>query len=237
MVDLKRYASKPENQERDTNLPQLLAGIEAAYYKTVRGLTEKVYLPHYVTFDAKAEPAPQRSPVQAATLGATTASKTATAAALDFAAMPPPPPPPPPAASECAAMPNTSHSHRTRRAIPDVDGFEMGWAACSESDARRNLFLGPETARARQAEKESAEELAKARANLAQQIEEARKEGFMEGQAAGLLHVESFLQHLVGKAGELKDGERFDVGVNGLLRWLAKQQSTCSRLASSTTAL
>ena len=97
--------------------------------------------------------------------------------------------------------------------------------------------MGPETARARQAEKESAEELAKARANLAQQIEEARKEGFMEGQAAGLLHVESFLQHLVGKAGELKDGERFDVGVNGLLRWLAKQQSTCSRLASSTTAL
>ena len=53
-----------ENQERDTNLPQLLAGIEAAYYTTVRGLTEKVYLPYYVTFDAKAEPAPQRSPVQ-----------------------------------------------------------------------------------------------------------------------------------------------------------------------------
>ena len=34
-----------------------------------------------------------------------------------------------------------------------------------------------------------------------------------------------FLKRLVGKAGELQDGERFDVGVNGLLRWLAKQQS------------
>ena len=35
MVDLKRYTSKPENLDsRDTNLPQLLAGIEAAYYKT-----------------------------------------------------------------------------------------------------------------------------------------------------------------------------------------------------------
>ena len=39
------------------------------------------------------------------------------------------------------------------------------------------------------------------------------------------MHVESFLKRLVGEAGELKDGERFDVGVDGLLRWLAKQQS------------
>ena len=54
MVDLKRHTSKPENLDRDTNLPQLLAGIEAAYYKTVRGLTEKIYLPYYVSVLCKA---------------------------------------------------------------------------------------------------------------------------------------------------------------------------------------
>ena len=56
MVDLKRHTSKPENLDRDTNLPQLLAGIEAAYYKTVRGLTEKVYLTYYVTHTCRLHP-------------------------------------------------------------------------------------------------------------------------------------------------------------------------------------
>ena len=71
----KRFAAKdPEHSEE---LPWFIKAIDAAYCKKVRGLTEAVYQPYYKLFDAKANPAPQRSPVEAATLGATTASKTA----------------------------------------------------------------------------------------------------------------------------------------------------------------
>ena len=109
-------AKDPEHSEE---LPWFLKAIDAAYCEKVRALTEAVYQPYYKLFDAKANPAPQRSPVEAATLGATTASKTAAAAAFDMyhrsASV----------AAETAgdaAAPTTSHSHRTRRANEYLEG-------------------------------------------------------------------------------------------------------------------
>ena len=124
-----------------------------------------------------------------------------------------------------AAAPTTSHSHRTRCANEYLEGYEEGREACKEESVSKNLFLGPETARARRAEKESAEKLAEARVEAAQQVEEARKEGFMEGQAAGLERVRSHLEGLVKKAGELQDNEEVSFNSSPLLKWLAKEQN------------
>ena len=55
-------------REHSEELPWFLKAIDAAYCEKVRGLTEAVYQPYYKLFDAKANPAPQRLPVEAATL-------------------------------------------------------------------------------------------------------------------------------------------------------------------------
>jgi len=230
VYDSSRAATKSVgNGLKECDLPEALDAIQKASEARISASLEAVYLPYYnhgfPQHDANAVAAPPRSfplsPPRAALDAAAAVSAAADPSASQVSQAKMSAAAPAEVATEAAT---SCATHRTRAAIPDVDGYDTGWQQCKDECLRKNLFLGPAVADARLMQKQSEQREQEARQESAKQVEEAQKHAFIDGQLSMLRRVESMLQGVLERHGEVGHDEFVGVDIGSVLTWVSKEE-------------